>query len=72
MTVVGMLHVSQTTACGIRFEGFEIPNESPQSSLRLWFRTIAPLEAIKLLHGTFQDVPVDCMTCLVRMEAWDR
>lgn len=63
-------NVSQATACGIHFVGFEIPNESPQSSLRLWFRTIAPLETVRLLHGT--DLPVDCMTCLVRMGAWDQ
>lgn len=59
--------VTQTTACGIQFVGYDLPNESTRT-----FRTIGPPGGIILLRGTFDNRPVDCMSCLVRMRTWSQ
>ena len=64
--------VAQITACGIMFVGYDLDHESPESSLRYLFRTVSPPGSIVLLRGTFKDLEVDCMSCLVRMRTWDR
>jgi hypothetical protein len=70
----GTIHtaVAQITACGITFVGYDLPHESPESSLRYLFRVTDPTCGIELLRGTFEDLEVDCMSCLVRMRTWDR
>ena len=64
--------VVQSAACGITFVGYNLPNESPESSLRYLFRVTDPTCEVKLLRGTFENLEVDCMSCLVRMRTWDR
>lgn len=60
------------TACGICFVAYDLPNESAESSLHRMFRIIDPPGSIDLLRGTFEDRPVDCMSCLVKMRTWDQ
>lgn len=64
--------ILQVTACGIQFVGYDLPNESAQSSLHHTFRTVSPPGSIALLRGTFENRPVDCMSCLVGMRTWDQ
>lgn len=60
------------TACGIHFTAYELPNESPESSLRYMFQTIKPPGSITLLRGTLEDLEVSCMSCLVGMRTWNQ
>lgn len=62
--------VLQVTACGVLFVGHDLPNESPESLLRPVFRVLDPPGG--MLHGVFEDRPVDCMSCLVRMRTWNQ
>jgi hypothetical protein len=64
--------VTQITACGIQFVGYDLPNESAESSLRHVFRTVGPPGGIAFLRGTFEDLVVDCMSCLVGMRTWNQ
>lgn len=63
--------VIQITACGTEFVGYDLDHES-ESPLRYLFRTINPPGCIVLLRGTFENRPVDCMSCLVRMRTWNQ
>lgn len=58
---------AQNTACGIQFVGYDPLNGSSHM-----FRTIGPPNKITLLRGTFEDLAVDCMSCLVGMRTWDQ
>lgn len=64
--------VIQITACGIPFVGYDLPNESAESSLHLMFRTVELPGSSAALRGTFEDRPVDCMSCLVGMRTWNQ
>lgn len=64
--------ILQVTACGIQFVGYDLPNEDAQSSLGYMFRTINLPGGIVLLRGTFENRPVDCMSCLVEMRTWNQ
>jgi hypothetical protein len=64
--------VMQMTACGIVFTGYDLPNESAESSLRHTFRTVGPPGGIAFLRGTLEDLAVDCMSCLVGMRTWNQ
>jgi hypothetical protein len=67
--------IEHTTACGILFETYGLPNEGEESSLRRRFRVInrpggsgGPVG----LLGTPEAREVDCMSCLVRMRTWNQ
>jgi hypothetical protein len=63
---------TSVTACGITFVGYDLPHESPESSLRYTFRITSETRGIGLLRGTLEDLAVDCMSCLVRMRTWNQ
>lgn len=63
---------SNITACDIRFVGYDVSDEAPESGLHLWFRSVAMPGSIRLLRVAPNDSQVDCMSCLIGMRSWDR